>query len=79
MERTGNDLTLDLRGMRCPQLVLRASKAMKQIAVGGKLVLTCTDPLSRIDVPLFAQQAGHQLVCQRCVDDVLIFELVRMR
>ena len=50
---TSNETVLDLRGLRCPQPVLRAKKALRNIPVGGTLVLECTDPLTVIDVPAF--------------------------
>jgi hypothetical protein len=40
-----NELVLDLRGLRCPQPVLRAKKALRNIPVGGTLIMECTDPL----------------------------------
>ena len=55
---------LDLRGLRCPQPVLRAKKALRTIPAGGTLVLECTDPLTVIDVPHFCNQTGHALSAQ---------------
>ena len=52
---------LDLRGIRCPHVVLRAKKALRTVPVGGTLVLECTDPLTVIDVPHFVTQTGHAL------------------
>ncbi len=51
----GTLIVLDLRGLRCPQPVLRAKKALRNVPVGGALVLECTDPLTVIDVPHFVQ------------------------
>jgi tRNA 2-thiouridine synthesizing protein A len=55
------ETVLDLRGLRCPQPVLRAKKALRSVPVGGVLVLECTDPLTVIDVPHFVNQTGHLL------------------
>ena len=35
-----------------------------RVAVGGVLVLECTDPLTVIDVPHFVAQTGHELAGQ---------------
>ena len=51
-----NETILDLRGLRCPQPVLRAKKALRNVPVGGTLVMECTDPLTVIDVPHFARK-----------------------
>lgn len=74
-----DDKTLDLRGLRCPQPVLRAKKALRDVPVGGALVLECTDPLTVIDVPHFVNQTGHRLDQQRKQDDLYIFRIVKQR
>jgi tRNA 2-thiouridine synthesizing protein A len=74
-----NELVLDLRGIRCPQPVLRAKKAMRNVAIGGTLVLECTDPLTVIDVPHFVNQTGQLLSAQRRDGDVYIFKIVKRR
>jgi tRNA 2-thiouridine synthesizing protein A len=75
----GNETVLDLRGLRCPQPVLRAKKALRNIPVGGTLVLKCTDPLTAIDVPHFTNQTGHTLCAQTRDGEVYIFKIVKRR
>jgi tRNA 2-thiouridine synthesizing protein A len=72
------ELVLDLRGLRCPQPVLRAKKVLRNVAIGGTLVLECTDPLTVIDVPHFVNQTGHALSAQQRDGDVYIFKIVRL-
>ena len=74
-----SELVLDLRGLRCPQPVLRAKKALRDVPIGGVLVMECTDPLTVIDVPHFARQTGHELAEQRQADKLYIFKLVKRR
>jgi tRNA 2-thiouridine synthesizing protein A len=71
------ETVLDLRGLRCPQPVLRAKKALRALPRGWLLVLECTDPLTVIDVPLFARQTGHPLVGQARRGDLYIFKIMR--
>jgi tRNA 2-thiouridine synthesizing protein A len=71
------ETVLDLRGLRCPQPVLRAKKILKTLAVGNVLVLECTDPLTVIDVPHFVNQTGHRLSAQDRRDDIYIFKIVK--
>jgi tRNA 2-thiouridine synthesizing protein A len=73
------DRVLDLRGLRCPQPVLRAKKALRDVAVGGALVLECTDPLTVIDVPHFVNQTGHLLAEQHKQDALYVFRIVKQR
>lgn len=73
------DHVLDLRGLRCPEPVLRAKKALRDIPLGGVLVLECTDPLTVIDIPHFARQTGHELAGQRSGDGLYVFRLVKRR
>ena len=80
MIETGNaDVVLDLRGLRCPQPVLRAKRALRNAPVGGVLIMKCTDPLTVIDVPHFARQTGHDLVDQQRSGELFIFKLVKRR
>ena len=73
------ETVLDLRGLRCPQPVLRAKKALKKMVAGGVLVLECTDPLTAIDVPHFCNQTGHALDAQIRDGDLYIFKIVKRR
>lgn len=73
-----SDTILDLRGIRCPQVVLAAKKAMRDVPIGGVLVLECTDPLAAIDVPLFIRQTGQQLLSEEKSNMLLIFRIERV-
>lgn len=77
--RPDRETVLDLRGLSCPQPVLRAKKALRGVPVGGTLVLQCTDPLTVIDVPHFANQTGHTLSAQLRDGDLYIFRIVKRR
>lgn len=73
------EVVLNLRGLRCPQPVLRASKAMKKLPLGSVLVLECTDPLTLIDVPHFATQTGQEIARQEQRDDLYVYRIVKRR
>lgn len=73
------ETVLDLRGLRCPQPVLRAKKALRSIPIGEVLVLECTDPLTVLDIPHFVQQTGHQLQGQEHVGPLYVFRIVKQR
>lgn len=69
------DTLLDLRGIRCPHVVLQAKKALRGVAVGGVLRLECTDPLTVIDVPHFVNQTGHVLAGHERTDTLFVFRI----
>jgi tRNA 2-thiouridine synthesizing protein A len=71
------EIVLDLRGLRCPQPVLRAKKALRDVPVGATLVLQCTDPLTVIDVPAFTKQTGHTLAEQTRDGALYIFKILK--
>lgn len=69
---------LDLRGLWCPQPVLRAKTALRNLPVGEAVVLECTDPLTEIDVPHFTRQTGHLLAGQeRREGGLFVFRIVK--
>ena len=67
---------VDARGERCPLPVLRMEKALAPLGHGESVVVLATDPMARIDIPLFCTQNGH-----RCdvfsENDVLRFAIVK--
>lgn len=54
-------LLLDLSGMFCPQVVLAVAEFVKRLVPGARVVITSTDPLSSIDLPLFSMRSGHTI------------------
>jgi tRNA 2-thiouridine synthesizing protein A len=77
--RQSDDRTLDLRGLRCPEPVLRAKTALRDVPLGSAIVLECTDPLTVIDVPHFVNQTGNLLAGQHREDGLYVFRIVRQR
>ena len=67
---------VDARGQKCPLPVLKAEKALAATRAGGSLTLLATDPMAKIDIPLFCRQNGHQCTITS-EDDVLTFEIVK--
>ncbi len=69
--------TLDVTGLNCPLPVLRARKALKDVAVGDCLTVLATDPASGIDFRHFCDTSGHQLVDASEADGVYTFVIRR--
>ncbi|MEJ0068361.1 MAG: sulfurtransferase TusA family protein [Pseudomonadota bacterium] len=53
---------LDATGLTCPLPVLRARKALRDVAPGGLLEVRATDPAALKDFPAFCEATGHALV-----------------
>ncbi|THD46026.1 MAG: sulfurtransferase TusA family protein [Bradyrhizobium sp.] len=71
------DLTLDLRGLNCPLPILRARKAIHDVAQGGVLEVLATDPLAPEDFASFCETNGHALV--ECAETEGVFRILIRR
>jgi tRNA 2-thiouridine synthesizing protein A len=50
---------VDARGLKCPLPVLMMEKRLEALEAGAALVVLATDPIARIDIPLYCRQNGH--------------------
>lgn len=55
---------IDTRGLNCPLPILKAKKALADMASGQLLRVVSTDPGSTRDFQAFARQTGNELVEQ---------------
>ena len=56
------DHTLDAKGLNCPLPILKAKKALKEVAIGGTLEILATDPGAVADFEAFCRTTGNELV-----------------
>ena len=63
------DREIDTRGLNCPLPILRAKKALADMASGQVLRIVATDPGSVRDFKAFARQTGNELLGQDTVGD----------
>ena len=68
---------IDTRGMHCPLPILKAKKALADMASGEVLKVVSTDPGSVRDFQAFAQQTGNALVAQSTHADEFVHLLRR--
>lgn len=67
---------IDCRGLKCPLPVLKMEKRLSQLAAGASFVVLATDPMAKVDIPLYCRQNGH--ACEvRSDADVLHFTIVK--
>jgi tRNA 2-thiouridine synthesizing protein A len=56
---------LDTRGLNCPLPILKAKKALGELASGELLKVVATDAGSVRDFQAFAKQTGNELIEQQ--------------
>jgi tRNA 2-thiouridine synthesizing protein A len=69
------DRHLDTKGLKCPLPVLKARRAMKDVAPGEQLTVEATDPGSVEDFKHFCDAAGFELLDQSEADGVFIHKI----
>ncbi|MEO8756235.1 MAG: sulfurtransferase TusA family protein [Devosia sp.] len=67
---------LDARGLKCPLPVLKLQKRIGELPVSAALTLLATDPIARIDIPLYCTQNGHSCTVSSAAG-ALRFEIVK--
>jgi tRNA 2-thiouridine synthesizing protein A len=71
------DHTLDAKGLNCPLPILKARKALKDVAAGETLEILSTDPGSVSDFEAFCRQTGNELLESSNDDSVFRFVIRR--
>ena len=68
---------LDVKGLNCPLPILRAKKALKDVAMGGTLEVLATDPGAVKDFEAFCRTTGNELVSSKEEGKVFSFVIKR--
>ena len=71
------DKTLDAKGANCPIPILKAKKAIAEVAPGGTLEVLATDPGSVADFAAFCRTTGNELIEQSEAGGVYRFLIKR--
>lgn len=66
---------VDARGLECPQPLLLARTALKEVAVGEIVVVVATDPHAALDFEVFCMRTGHEMIDQCSSEDEWTFWL----
>lgn len=72
-----DDIVLDARGLKCPLPVLKLEKALAGAKAGGWVIVLATDPMARIDIPLYCRQQGHRLAMEDAEEGATRFAVVK--
>ena len=71
------DRELDTRGLNCPLPILKAKKALADMASGETLKVVATDSGSTRDFQAFAKQTGNELLHQETLGEEYIHVMRR--
>ena len=77
MNELPQSTALDLRGLKCPLPALRTRRALRSVPPGQVLIVTCSDPLSVVDIPHLIQETGDRLEQQNQKDGFYEFQIRR--
>lgn len=69
------DHVLDAKGLNCPLPILRAKKALKEMATGAVLQIEATDPGSVKDFEAFCRTTGNELMNHSEANGVYTFQI----
>jgi tRNA 2-thiouridine synthesizing protein A len=70
-----SETELDLSGLKCPLPALKTRKALSRLHAGDRLSVTCTDPLSAIDIPNLLRETGDKLLSDGQDGGKLVFRI----
>lgn len=56
------NLEVDASGLLCPLPLLRLKKALTEIASGDIVKVIATDPAAHLDIGVYTDQTGHQII-----------------
>lgn len=56
------DMEVDASGLNCPLPLLRLKKALMEVQSGAVVKIIATDPAAHLDIGVYVDQTGHQLI-----------------
>ena len=71
------DKEIDTRGLNCPLPILKAKKALADMATGQTLKVISSDQGSIRDFQAFARQTGNELLEQETVNNEFVHVMRR--
>ena len=68
------DKKVDAKGLKCPQPLMHAKQAFKDMDIGQVLLLEATDPHTDLDLEVWCDRFGHEI--QISIEEESIFYFV---
>lgn len=66
-------LEVDASGLNCPLPLLRLKKALMEVESGEVIKIIATDPAAHLDIGVYVDQTGHQLLGLARQEGVQVF------
>jgi len=73
------DQKINLEGLLCPIPIVKVSQAVKNLAVGGVLEATATDPGVLADIPAWARSTGNEVLAMNRDGKIITFFVKRVK
>lgn len=67
------DNFVDARGLKCPQPLLLAAQTIKKMEPGQVVLLEATDPHTDLDLEVWCERFGHQIIHTEEKDELFRF------
>lgn len=61
---TAADTILDATGLMCPEPVFRARQCLAAMEAGQVLEVLADDPLAELDLAVFCERTGHEMLAR---------------
>jgi len=68
---------IDARGHHCPVPTLKLQKLLNDLQPGARIRLLADDPMAKVDVPHFCNEAGHRLISAEPFETAMAFIVER--
>ncbi len=66
-------ISLDLKGLRCPEPVMQIRKQLRDMEIGEQLHIIADDPTTQHDIPRLCHFMGHQLIQQKSIENAFSY------
>ncbi len=73
------NLTMDLKGLKCPMPLVKMSQQVKKMKIGEVVVAEVTDPGAHADFPSWAKTSGNQILDTVKEGDVTKFYIKKLK
>jgi tRNA 2-thiouridine synthesizing protein A len=73
------NMKINLEGLLCPIPVVKVSKAVKDLPIGGVLEATATDPGVLADIPAWARTTGNEVIKIERDGKLVRFQIKRLK
>ncbi|MGD9582809.1 MAG: sulfurtransferase TusA family protein [Lysobacterales bacterium] len=70
---------IDVRGLSCPEPVLRLRQSVRAVPAGTRLRLLASDPMASIDIRAYCLRGGHRLLAETGGEEYTCFEIETFR